>query len=126
MIAHLQHLRLVARALAFFADQFHVGEKLHFDRDRAVALAAFAAPAGNVEGKMSRRVAALLALRQGSEQFADGVECLDVGHRIGPRRAANRRLVHQHDLVNPLRAFHAIDFGLRSAGDLPFSAASAL
>ena len=64
LVANLEHLRLVARAFAFVADQFDVGEKLHFDGDRAIALAVLAAAAGNVEGKMSGRKAALLRLRQ--------------------------------------------------------------
>ena len=116
VIANLQHFRLVARALALLADQLHVGQELHLHRDRAVALAGFAAAAGNVEGEMSRGVAALLALRQRGEQLADGVERLDVGHRIGARRAADGRLIDQHDFVDPLRAFHALDLG---AADRP-------
>ena len=53
-------MRLEARAFAFVADQFDVGQELHLHRHRAVALAGFAAAAGNIEGKMARRVAALL------------------------------------------------------------------
>ena len=63
LVANVEHLRLVARAFAFFADQFDVGEELHFDGDGAVALAGFAAAAGDVEGEMSGGEAALLALR---------------------------------------------------------------
>src|ERR1035441_7427170 len=118
VIADFQNFRLVTHALAFFANQFNIGEELHFHGDRTVTLAAFATSAGNVEGKMSRGVAMLLALRQGSEEFADGVKCLDVRHRIGSRSAAHRRLVHQHDLIDPLGAFHAIHFSRRPARDL--------
>ena len=70
-IANLQHLRLVARALALLANQFDVGQELHLDRDRAVALAGFAAAAGNVEGKVSGGETALLRFGKGSEQVAN-------------------------------------------------------
>ena len=65
VIANLQHLRLVARAFALLADQFDVRQELHLDRHCAVALAGFAAPAGNVERKVSGAEAALLAPRAG-------------------------------------------------------------
>src|ERR1700733_1423071 len=82
LVMDLQHLRLIARAFAFVADQLDVGEELHFDCDRAVALAIFAAAAGNVEGKMPGREAALLGFRERSKEFADNVECFDVGNWI--------------------------------------------
>ena len=67
LVVNFEHLRLVARAFALVADQLHVGEKLHFDGDGAVALAIFAASTGNVEGKMSGREAALLGFGQRGE-----------------------------------------------------------
>ena len=48
-IAHVQNLRLIAGAFALLTDQFHVRQKLHFNRDRTVALAHFAAAARHVE-----------------------------------------------------------------------------
>src|SRR4029078_1150239 len=48
-IADLEHLGLVARAVAGLARQQEVGEKIHLDLDDAVALAGLAAPAWNVE-----------------------------------------------------------------------------
>src|SRR5579863_1158657 len=48
-IANFQHSRLVARTLALFANQFYVGEKLHFHRDRAVALTSLAPASRHVE-----------------------------------------------------------------------------
>ena len=104
-ITNLEHLELVARAFAFFADEFHVGEELHLDRHRTVTLASFAASAGNVEGKMPGRETSLLRLGQGSEQVADAVEGLDVGNRIRARRSPDRRLVNQDHFVNELSAF---------------------
>ena len=98
---------LIARALALLADQLHVGQKLHLHGDRAVALAGFAAAARNVEGKMAGGVAALLGFASGGEQGADQVEGLDVGHRIGARRAADGRLVDHDRSSDALGAFHA-------------------
>ncbi len=45
VVANLQDAALVARTLALFADQFHVGQELHLHRHRAIALAHFAAAA---------------------------------------------------------------------------------
>src|ERR1019366_6821018 len=87
-VVDFEHLRLVARPLAFVADQFHIGQELHFDRDRAVALAGIATPARYVERKVSGREAALLRFRQRSKQFADDVKRLDVRDWIRARSAA--------------------------------------
>src|SRR5271169_1626200 len=62
-VVDFKHLRLVASALTFVADQLHVGQKLHFNRNRAVTLAVFAASARYIERKMSSREAALLGFR---------------------------------------------------------------
>src|SRR5437588_9995956 len=48
-ITHVEDLLFEARAFAFFADEFDVREKLHLDRDRAVALTNFTAPTRNIE-----------------------------------------------------------------------------
>ena len=48
-ITHVEHLLLEARALALFAYELDVREKLHLDRDRAVALTNFASPARHIE-----------------------------------------------------------------------------
>ena len=71
-VAHFEHAALVARAAAFLADQFDVGQEPHFHRHGAIALARFAAAAGNVERKMAGREAALFRFRRGGENFADG------------------------------------------------------
>ena len=108
VIAHFEHLRLVARALAFFADQFDVGQKLHFDGDGAIALAGFAAASGDIEREVAGGEAALLGLGQRGKQFADGVEGLDVGDGIGARRAPDGRLVDQNHFVDVVVAFELV------------------
>src|ERR1035441_10339299 len=94
VIADFENFRLVTHALAFSANPFNIGQHLHFHGARAVPLPAVAASAGNIEGKISRRVAMLLALRQGSEEFADGVKCLNVRHWIGSWSRSAERLIH--------------------------------
>ena len=112
-IAHFQDLRLVARAFALFADQFDIGEKLHLHGDRAVALAGFAASAGDIEGKVPGAEAALFGFGQGGKEVTDSVEGLDVGDRIGTRGAADRRLVDQDDVVDQVVAFEFFPVGGR-------------
>src|SRR5271157_1951622 len=63
VIAHLQHFRLVTHPIAFLADQFDIGEKLHLHGHGTVALTGIATSSRDVEGKMPRRVATFLALR---------------------------------------------------------------
>src|SRR5208337_620087 len=108
LVTYFEHLRLVARALAFVADQFYVGQKLHFYGDRAVALAVVATSSGHIKRKMPGREAALLRFRQRSKKFADDIECLDVRNRIRARGASDGRLIDEHDLVEKLVAFDAV------------------
>ena len=96
VVANLEDAALVARALALFAHQLDVGQELHLDGHRAIALADLAAAAGDVEGEVAGGISALLGLARGGEQGADCVERLDVGHRVGARRAPDGRLI-DHD-----------------------------
>src|SRR5690349_19365335 len=101
-IANFEHFRLVPRTLALFANQFHVREELHFDDDGSVSLPGFAAPAGNVERKMSCGKAALMRFRSARKQVANAIERLDVSHGVRSRRAPDGRLINQNNLVNEL------------------------
>src|SRR5947209_19030038 len=103
-VAYVQDLRLEARALALLADQFHVGEELHLDRHRAVALAHVAAPARHVEGEVRGVEALRLRVARLREDLADGVVGLDVGDRVRARRATDGRLVNEYNVVYVLRA----------------------
>src|SRR4051794_11876174 len=49
LVFDFENAAFEARALAFIADELHVCEELHFDRDRAVPLTNLAASAGHVE-----------------------------------------------------------------------------
>src|SRR5207248_2136746 len=103
-IAHVQNLRLEARALALLADEFNICEKLHLDRDRAVALAHVAAPAGHVEGEVRGVETLRLRVARLREDLANGVVGLDVRDGVRARRATDGRLVNQYHVVNVLRA----------------------
>ena len=96
VVLDLEDAALVARALALFADQLHVGEELHLDSDGAIALAGLAAAARDVEGEMPGGVAALFGFAGGGEEAADHVERLEISDRVRARGAADGRLVH-HD-----------------------------
>ena len=107
-IAHVEDAGFEARPAAFFADELDVGEKLHFNRDGAIALAGFAAASGNVEGKVAGGEAAALGVGSGGKDFADGVEGFEIGRGIRTRRAADGRLVDDDDFANVRVAFEAV------------------
>src|SRR5208283_4827968 len=89
-ITNFEHLSLVARALAFFANQLHIREKLHFHRNGAIALTRLAAASGDIKRKMTRGHSTLLSLRQRGKKLADGIESLDVSDWIRSRRPPDR------------------------------------
>ena len=99
LVVHLQGLAVVARAVADLARHVDVGQEVHLDLDGAVARARLAAAALDVEREAARLVATDFGLGGGREQGADLVEHAGVGGRVGPRRAADRRLVDPHQLV---------------------------
>src|SRR5690606_2706721 len=90
--------------LAHRGGDVDVGQEVHLDLDRAVALARLAAAALDVEGEPSGLVAALARLRGPGEQVADVREDAGVGGRVGPWGAADGALVDLDDLVDVLDA----------------------
>ena len=117
VIANFQDAALKARATAFLADEFHVGEKLHFDGDGAVALAGFAAAARHVKGKMAGGVTATLRIWRIGKNFANRVESFEVSGRIRARRAADRRLIDDDYLADVGIAFQPVAEFLDAAAD---------
>ena len=103
---HLQYLRTEPPAVAVRAGEIDVREELHLHLFEAFAPAGLAAPAGDVEGKMTRAEAAPASIFRCRQQLADGVEGLGVGERVGPGRAADGTLVHEHHRVD---VFDALD-----------------
>src|SRR2546425_10473139 len=90
-------ISLEARSTALLTDKLHISQELHLDGDRAVALARLTPPAGDVERKSPRVIAALSGLRGGGKDFADGVEGFQVSSGVRAGRSADRRLVHDHN-----------------------------
>ena len=99
LVVHLEGLPVVPGALADLARHVDVRQEVHLDLDRAVAGAGLAAAALDVEREPAGLVPADLGLGGGREQLADVVEHAGVGGRVGPRGAADRRLVDPDQLV---------------------------
>ena len=96
-VGHVEDLVAVAGAVALAALHVHVGQKLHVDLDVAVAVAGVAPPAVDVEAEMAGVVVPRAGLDRVGEDGANLVERLQVGHRIGARRAADGALIdHDH------------------------------
>src|ERR1700690_49959 len=74
LVQHFEDAALVARSATFFAYELDVGKKAHLHGHRAIALAGFAAAAGNIERKMAGGKSALSALGRRGEYFANRVE----------------------------------------------------
>ena len=70
-----------------------VGQEIHFQLGRAVALARFAAARRHVETEPARFVTTHARVGKLCEQGADVVEQLHVGCRVGPGRAPDGRLI---------------------------------
>ena len=102
LVVHLERLAVVAGAVADLARDVDVRQEVHLDLDRAVAGARLAAAALDVEREPALEVAAHLRLGRRGEQLADVVEDAGVRRRVGPRRAADRRLVDVDHLVDVL------------------------
>ena len=65
------HLRLEALPFADLAGHEDVGEELHLDLDDPFTFARLAAPAGNIERKVTGRQAARLGILGRREQLAE-------------------------------------------------------
>ena len=74
LVADVEDGGFVACAAAVLADEFDIGEELHFDGDGAIALAGFAAAADDVEGEVAGGVAAFVGFGCPGEKVANDVE----------------------------------------------------
>src|SRR3974390_363585 len=108
MVANLEDAALETLPSALFADQFDIGQELHFDGDGPIALTGFAAATRHVEGEMAGGEATALGVGSVGENFADRVERLQIRGWVRARRAANRRLVYDDHVLNVIVAFEAI------------------
>ena len=79
VVGDVERLAIVAAAVAFAAGKPAGGQEAHFEFDRALAEAGFAATAVRVERKPAGRVAAHARGGESGEELADFVEDFDVG-----------------------------------------------
>ncbi len=107
-----------AAATAGVARHVDVGEEMHFHLDHAGAVAGFAPAALQVEAEPAARIAVQPGLLLLGEHFADEIEHLDVGGRIGTGRPADGLLVDVDDLVHEVQPL--------DAGVLPLAEARAV
>src|ERR1017187_2992433 len=101
---HLEHNAAIPLPIAVGATQIDVAEELHLDVLETIPAARRAASFAGIETKCARRITALLRRRLRGEKFTDRVERADVAGRIRARGPADGRLVHHHDIFNPLVA----------------------
>ena len=118
-IPYLQYLSLEARSLTLRAGHENVREKLHLHLLEATALAGFAAPAGRIEGERAGTQTVRLGLWSGSKQPPDMIVGFDIGHRVGARRAPNRRLIDHHHRVNQVSSLDGAAGPRRADGHAP-------
>ncbi len=93
-----QHLGLETAALANGTRHEDVGQKLHLHALAAEALAMVAAALAAVERKTRRAETGFLGRGHGGVKLADQFPRFAVQRRIRTRRAAEGRLIDEHDL----------------------------
>src|SRR5690606_1724982 len=108
LVADLARFWLVALPSAHLAGHEDVGEEDHLDLYDALTLTCLAAAALHVEGEETRLPAALPGERLRCVQLADEVERLDVRHGIRAVRSPDRRLIHEHHVVDVSNAFQPV------------------
>src|SRR5262245_50908312 len=93
-----------ACALTFWAGDKNIRQKLHLHLLETAALTGFAASTGGVEGERAGAKTTRLGVWGSGKQTSDMVIGLDVGHRIGARRAPNGGLIDHDDFVDQVPA----------------------
>jgi hypothetical protein len=101
---HVQHLGPVAAAIAVGAAQVDVGQELHLHMLEARTAAARATAVTGIEAEGAGAVATLARQRRVGEEPAQFVEGADVAGRVAARGLADRALVDEHRVGQPLRA----------------------
>src|SRR2546426_7521726 len=100
---YFQNVRPIAATAAVGAADEHIAEELHLDLLETRAAAAFALALGGIEAERAGVEAALLRGVRLGEQFANVVERANVNGRVGARRFAERRLVHENSAPEMFR-----------------------
>ena len=97
---HFQRLPVIPQAVADFAGNGHIRQKLHLNLVIPLPLASLAAPPLDIERKPPRLIPPNPRLRQTGEQLADGSKRPGIGSRIAPRRPPDGRLVDLDHLIH--------------------------
>ena len=92
--------------MAFLAVHVHVRQEVHFNFQRAVAVACFAPSAFDIERKTPWAISAYLSFRSFSEQRADLVPYSGIGGWVGTRGTSNRVLIDVDHFVTLVHTFH--------------------
>ena len=96
----LQRFVAITAAIALPAPQVHIRQKLHLDVFEAVATTGRATAGTGVKAEGTGGVLALEGIGQFGKQRADGIKSADKTGRVRARRAADGRLIDQHDLTD--------------------------
>ena len=107
-VAHFECLAVVTLAAALFAGYIDIGQEVHFDGAVAVAFAAFAAPALDIEGEASWLIAPDACLGQFDEEVADVGEDVCIGGWIGARGPSEGALIDVDYLVDVLQSLYGV------------------
>ena len=113
---HFQDFRAVALAVAVRAAQVDIAQELHLHMLETAAATGRATAIATVEAELARGITALLRQRRGGKQLADRIPGADIAHRVGTRRLADRRLVHEHHVGQMVRAQQTIMLARRLGG----------
>ena len=100
----LQHVRLKTPAFAFGAADVEIAQELHLDLFEAGAAAALATAAPGIERERARGQALRHRFRLRGKKFAHAIVETEIKDRGRSRRAREGRLIHHHDIADPMRA----------------------
>ena len=107
LVVHGERFAVVPRSPADLTGHVDVRQEVHLDLDRAVTRTVLTAAAFDVKAESSWQVSPGFRLQSLGEERADAIEDTGIGRGIGAWRAADRRLVDVHDLVEVFEAGHA-------------------
>ena len=108
LVFYFESFVVIAFALAHFARNENVGQKVHFYFYYPVARTAFASAAGNVERKSARFIAPLFGVLRGGEQLSYRSERARIRRGVASRSSAYRALIYRYYVVEIFRTENAV------------------
>ena len=113
---YIEDLGTETPAVAIRASQIDIGQELHLDMLETRTATARAAPVTRIEAEHAGRIAALGRQRRCGKQLAQLVECADIAGRVRTRGLADRRLVNENRIGQPIGAEQAFMNAWRLGG----------